>query len=95
MTTNGNHQAHEPTASDQQKPSSPRSPARPRARRSRFGEHAPDLRGKRGSGGIFMLWDLPGTSAFGILGPESLAESLSGPVSGITAGKRLSAPRVR
>lgn len=33
MTTNDDHQAQEPTAPDQQKPSSPRSPARPRARR--------------------------------------------------------------
>lgn len=33
MTTNDDHQAHKPTAPDQQIPSSPRSPARPRARR--------------------------------------------------------------
>lgn len=34
--TNDHHQAHEPTVPDQQKPSSPRSPVRPRARRNRL-----------------------------------------------------------
>lgn len=49
-TTNDDHQEREPTAPDQRKHRSPRSLARPRARRSRFRDHAPELRGRRGSG---------------------------------------------
>jgi hypothetical protein len=49
MTANDDHQAHEPTAPKQQKPSSPRSPARLRARGSKqlpaVGPPSPELRG--------------------------------------------------
>ncbi len=61
MTTNDDHQAHEPTAPEQQKPSSPRFPERPRARRSRERDHASHLRERRG----WEVFSRPGTA----LGP--------------------------
>lgn len=51
MTTNDDHQAYEPTAPEQRKPSSPRSPARPRARRSKTMSIGP-------LAGGFTPWDL-------------------------------------
>jgi hypothetical protein len=62
-TTNGDHQAHGHTVSEQRKRRSPRSPARPRARRSRVCDHASRLRLRRGweaFSRLEPLWDLSG-----------------------------------